>query len=256
MPDLSFAVRAGTPALTGTLTIEIQAVSQLMQNKNPVILPPLREPVLGQPQTNTGSTDRADTRYISRAWGINWATPVTNRLNALGGATNLQLLGFECPSIDTTDMGWYATGSVDFNTDPVTITAPITGTSIYGRTFEVGDYVIWDDSSSADGRYQYEIDRITAVNGQVFTLSRSQQASSVGFSYFGAVRASHTNINFYRMLDPTFYFFWDGTTQVYQILWGKMTVSAVSAQTFGVLGQQLVNLFPLPPDPAAMGINT
>jgi hypothetical protein len=254
MADLSFDVRVTVPNI---LTIEIEAIPKFVQSKNPVILPPLRSPVLGQPATATApATLGGQEQLMSRAWGIDWATPMTNRLNALGGATNLQLLGFQAPSLDTDDMAWFATGTMDALTDPITITAPITGASIYGRTFSVGDYVIWDDPRNVNGRYQYEIDQITAVNGQVFTLSRSQQGGRPGISYFGAVRTDHAAINFYRLLNPTFYVLWDGTKQVFSFIWPKMIVSAVDAKTQGVITESLVNLFPIPPTAAAMGLAT
>jgi hypothetical protein len=256
MPELSFSVRAGVPALPGTLTIEIQSIPQVIQNKNPVILPPLREPVTGQPQTATGDAQASTgSNLMSRQWGINWATPVTRRLNALGGATNWQLLSFEAPSLDTTDMAWYATGTMDALTDPITITAPVTGTSIYDRTFSVGDYVIWDDSASVNGLYQYEINQITAVNGQVFTLSRSQQGARQGKSYFGAARVAHAGVRFYRMLDPTFNVLWDGSPQVFKFWWEQMIVSAVRATTVDVAAA-LVSLIPVPPAAAALGLTT
>jgi len=254
MPDLSFAVRAGTPALPGTLTIEIQAVQQLIKNAPPVIYPQLKEPVIGQPSTATGDAQASTgANLMSRAWGPGWAVPVTNRLNALGGATNLQLLRFEAPSLDITDMLWFATGTIDALTDPVTITAPVTGTSIYNRVFAVGDYIIWDDPALVNGRYQYEIDQIVAVNGQVFTLSRSQTGQKVG-SYFGMVRAAHTG-NFYRMLDPSFDVLWDGSPQVFKFWWEQMIVSAVRATTVNA-DPALVNLIPVPPTAAALGLST
>ncbi len=254
MPNLDFAVYAGTPALPGTLTIEIQAVPQVIQSKPPVIYPQLKEPVTGQPATATAPATLGDQgQLMSRAWGPGWAVPVTNRLNALGGATNLQLLRFEAPSLDTTDMLWFATGSIDALTDPATITAPVTGTSIYNRAFAVGDYVIWDDPALVNGRYQYEIDQIVAVNGQVFTLSRSQQGQKVG-AYFGTVRAAHTG-NFYRMLDPSFNVLWDGTQQVFKFWWEQMIVSAVRATTINA-DSALVSLIPVPPAAAALGLTT
>lgn len=254
MPSLSFAVYAGVPALPGTLTIEIQAVPPLMQSRPPVIYPQLKEPVTGQPQTAIGDAKASTgSNLMSRAWGPGWAVPVTNRLNALGGATNLQLLQFEAPSLDTTDMAWFATGTIDATSDPVTITAPVTGTSIYNRAFAVGDYVIWDDSALVNGRYQYEIDQIVAVNGQVFTLSRSQLGQKVG-AYFGSVRAAHTG-NFYRLLDPSFNVLWDGSQQVFKFWWEQMIVSAVQATTVGA-DAALVSLIPLPPAAAALGITT
>lgn len=242
MSGLTFAVFVGIP---GSLTIEIQSVQSLARTKPAVLYPPLREPL----------TD-AQKELMGRQWAQHWVTPMTNRLNVLGGSENIQLLSFECPSVDTTDNAWFATGSVNATSDPVTITAPITGSSIYQRSFQVGDYVVWDDPATANGRYQYEIDRIVAVNGESFTLSRSQQGSPPGEAYFGSVRASHTAINFFRMLDPTFRVLWDGPQQVYKFLWDGMVVSAVSGVTAGspraLTG--LVNLFPVPPDPAALGL--
>lgn len=252
MSNLDFAVFVGIP---GSLTIEIQALPSLAQNKPSVLYPPLREPLQDVPR---GTQTDPSSQLIGRQWGQHWVTPMTTRLNALGGSSNLQLLNFEAPSIDTTDNAWFATGSVDATTDPITLTAPITGTSIYKRSFQVGDYVVWDDSSTANGRYQYEIDRIVAVSGQLFTLSRSQQGRPVGEAYFGSVRAAHSSINFFRMLDPTFRVLWDGSQQVFKFLWDAMIVSAVSGVTVGspaaVTG--LVNLFPVPPTAAALGLPT
>ena len=243
MPNLSFTVYKTLPSI---LNIEIQAISQPMQTTNKVLIAPLRQSIFDSDQTS----------FMGKAWGQFWAVPMSNRLNALGGNTNLQLLGFECPSVDTTDMGWFATGTIDATTDPITVTAPITSTSMYGRKFAVGDYIIWNDPRAVNGRYQYEIDQITAVNGQVFTLSRSQPGAPAGMAYFGSVRAAHTSIPFFRMLDPTFYVLWDGSTQLYKFLWDKMLVSAASATTVGADGLQIVNLFPIPPTAAAMGLTT
>jgi hypothetical protein len=177
----------------------------------------------------------------------------------MGGSSSIQLLTFEAPSIDTTDNAWFATGDMDATTDPITITAPVTGTSVYKRSFQVGDYVVWDDSASVSGRYQYEIDRIVKVNGQIFTLSRSQQGAPPGQAYFGSVRAAHTATNFYRLLDPFFRVPWDGSQQVFKFLWDGMIVSAVSAMTQGPAQTPLtglVNLFPIPPVAAALGLAT
>ncbi len=239
MSNLILSAHVGIP---GSLTVDIQSIANIANARPPVIYPRLREPVL------VGKPD-----LISQSWGVNFMTPVVNRLNALGGALIAQLLGLECPSVDTTDMAWGATGSVNATDNPVTVTTTLFGTSMFGRTFQPGDYVIWDDSSSANGLYQYEIDQILAVNGNVLTLSRSQQGQPTGQAYFGTVRAGHSGMNIFRMLNPTFYQLWDGSEQTFKFLWDGMIVSAIFA-TYPDGSRGLLNLIPIPPATAAMGL--
>jgi hypothetical protein len=229
-----FAVRIGIP---GSLTIEVQAVPAISSNAIPNLYPPLNQSVLVQ---DTGNSATASTSklalaksLISKAWGQGWANTVSQRLAALGGNSDYQLLTFECPSLDTTDMAWGATGSIDGVTDPVQVTAPLFGASIYGRQFAVGDYVLWNDPALVNGVYQYEIDQITAVKGSNFTLAR-QSAGSIGGAKFGSVKAPHSNIQFLQLIDKTFDVLWAGEWQVYKFLWDNMIVSAVSATTIGL----------------------
>ncbi len=244
-PTLIFSVYLG---IAGSLTIEIRSVQSIETNKPPVLYPPLRQPVVRGGQLSETIDDQ---------WGRHWATPMTNRLNQLGGSSNLQLLNFEAPSLDRTDMGWYATGTVGID-DPVTLNAPLTGSSVAGRSFQAGDYIVWDDPTSTAGLYSYEIDRIKSVNGSSFQLSRSQQGQPMGQAYFGSVRRPHTNVKFYRLLDPTFRVLWDGSDQVFKFLWDQMIVSAVMATTSGTPNALtgLMNLFPLPPTAASLGLST
>ena len=160
-------------------------------------------------------------------------TPVSQRLIALGGNTNKQLLTFECPSLDTTDMAWGAQGSIDGTTDPVQIIAPLFGTSVYGRAFAPGDYVLWNDPAIVNGVYQYEIDQIVSVKGSVFTLAR-KDPQNPGGAQFGSVLAAHTNIQFFKLIDKTFDVLWAGEWQVFKFLWDDMIVAAVSANTVGL----------------------
>src|SRR6185312_15244907 len=95
-PALNFTARVGIP---GCLTIEIQAVPQVKQQSITNLVAQLSQPI----------TDK----LISRAWGEGWASPLTQKIVALGGNTAYQLLIFECPSLDTTDMAWGATGTID-----------------------------------------------------------------------------------------------------------------------------------------------
>jgi hypothetical protein len=223
-PALSFAVRVGIP---GCLTIEIQAVPQLKPVSPINLVPQLNQPVLATPSLGD------PTQLISRAWGAGWATPLTQKLVALGGNTAYQLLIFECPSLDATDMAWGATGTIDATTDPVTLVAPSFGTSLYQRAFAVGDYILWNDTAIVNGRYSYEIDQITALSGNNFTLARRGPDSAAG-AQFGSPKTAHTNVQFFRLIDKTFPVLWQGEWQVFKFLWDNMIIAAVSATAVGV----------------------
>lgn len=221
--SLSFTARVGIP---GCLTIEIQAVPQLKPVSPINLVPQLNQPVLST------STIGDPTQLISRAWGTGWATPLTQKLIALGGNTAYQLLIFECPSLDTTDMAWGATGTIDATTDPVSLTAPIFGTSLYQRAFAVGDYILWNDPTIINGRYSYEIDQITALSGNNFTLARKGQQP--GGAQFGSPKTAHTACQFFQLIDKTFPVLSMGEWQVFKFLWDNMIVAAVSATAVGV----------------------
>jgi len=234
-PALSFAVRVGIP---GCLTIEIQAVPQVRQQQIMNLVAQLAQPI----------TDK----LISRAWGEGWATPLTQKMVALGGNTAYQLLIFECPSLDTTDMAWGAQGTIDATTDPVTLTAPIFGTSNYGRAFAAGDYIIWNDPAIVNGRYSYEIDQIQSVSGNNFTLKR-RGPNSPGGAQFGSPKLPHADVQFFKLVDKTFPVLWAGEWQVFKFLWDNMIVAAVSATSVDV-SPQVVNLSPIPPAFAVPGL--
>lgn len=254
--ELDFAVRIGIP---GALTIEVQAVPTLI-GRPTNIFAPLNQPVLspGDMGTATGYATARDIapKLISKGWGQGWAVPMSQRGVALGFNTGFQLISFEAPSWDQTDNLWGATGTIDAATDPVTFQATLFGESVYGRAFAVGDYVLWDDPASANGRYQYEIDQITAVNGNAFTLARSGPFGGGGTAQFGSVKAAHAGVNFYQLIDKVFFSLWEGEWQVYKFLWDQMIVCAVSITTVGITRPSLRNLFSIPPAPAAPGVTT
>lgn len=216
---LSFQARTVNPY---SLTIELDAFTLPIPSSATNLFPPLRQPPLME-----------DTKLFGKAWAQGWITPMTNRLVALGGNLQEQLVAFECPSLDTTDIAWGASGTIDGITDPVTVQATPFGTSVYGRQFAVGDYVIWNDPSIVNGKYAYEIDKIIALNQNTFTLQRSTPTSGAGFAQFGSIKTAHTNIQFLQMLDKTFFDYWDGSHQVYEFFWPNKIVSAVSISTVG-----------------------
>ena len=238
---LSFVVRVGSP---GSLTIEMGAVPLLgQQNAPPNLRPQLTVPLLA-----------GDDKILGQAWGTGWAVPVSQRLIALGGNSRLQLVGFECPSLDATDMAWGASGTIDATTDPVTLQAAPFGASVYGRKFAVGDYIVWNNPTIVNGRYQYEIDQITALNQNTFTLARRGPGAPRGTAQFATVMAVQSG-QFFQLLDPTLFALWDGSHQVFKFLWDGMIVSAVSASTAGLLKPVIVSLIPVPPAAAAMGLS-
>jgi hypothetical protein len=239
-----FIVNVGIP---GSLTIDVRRIPRGIQGEVvPNITAPLNRPVL--------SGGSAPDGLMSVAWGQNWANSVSSRLRALGGATPLQLVTFEAPSIDLTDNAWGMTADIDATSDPAIITGTPFGTSIYGREFAAGDYIIWDDPAVANGLYQYEIDLITALSQNTFTLQRRGKFSAAGRAQFNTVKAAHSGCNFYRMIDKTFFDLWGGKQQTFKFLWDNMIVSAVSLSMVGLDEPSLVSLIPVPPDPASMGL--
>lgn len=255
MSDLSFSVRVGIP---GSLTIEIQPTGRILGQKPETIYPPLRESVtaLGPSAAGIGTTTPGQQASVvmGKAWGQGWAQPVSRRLNALGGYTNFQTLFFQAPSLDQTDNAWGGTATIDATTDPVTVTATLFGTSNYGRSFQVGDYIIWDDATVVNGKYSYEIDLITAVSGATLTLQR--QGVTPGLAQFNSQKTAHAGMNFYQLVNPSFTSYWDGSWQVFKYLWDNMIVAAVSGTTWGATGPSIVNLSPVPPAIAYPGLPT
>ena len=237
MSDLTVSVRVGIP---GSLTIELDQSARFRAVTPASIYPPMSE----EPITS----GEAERRLLGRAWGQGWAVPVSRRLNALGGNTIQQIVAFEAPSWDQTDNLWGGTGTIDLGTDNPTFTATLFGTSIYDRTFQNGDYILWDDPTVNGLTYSYEISRILSVSGTTFTLEQR--------GAFGSTRAAHAAVNFYQLLDHTLFDYWDGTKQLYKFLWDDMIVAAVSATTWGATGASIVNLAAVPPDAAVGGLST
>lgn len=257
--DLVLSASIGIP---GSLTIDIAAAQRLIAGKRANLIAPLSQALLGSGPTGTATGDAAQPAagFIANAWGKGWATPLTQRAIALGGNTKYQLLELLCPSLDVTDMAWGMTGSIDATSDPASITAVPFGTgSIYGRTFQEGDYVLWDDPSVADGKYQYEIDQIVTVRGNNFTFARNGGTSgggTAGGAQFGSVKAAHAACNFYRLVGKVFTVLWAGEEQTFKFLWDNMIVAAISATTPGLDSPTVLNLFPVPPAAASPGLAT
>lgn len=238
---LSARVRVGIP---GSLTIELDAFPPIQQQSiASKIFPQLQTPVL-----------TADDKLFSLAWGQGWVTQISKRLSELGATLRLDLVVLECPSLDQADMAWGATGTIDATTDPVTLQVTPFGASVYGRAFAVGDYIIWNNPVALNGRYQYEIDQITAIQQNTFTLARRGAGAAAGFAQFGSVKAAQSG-QFLQLLDKTFLDLWDGSHQVFKFLWDGMIVAAVLISSPATTQTALVNLFPLPPAAAAMGLD-
>ncbi len=251
MSPLSFQVRVGIP---GSLTIEIDPFTGLV-GRQPAIFPPLNQPVLdaGPFGNARNQPPSAGVGLMGKAWAQGWVTPVSRRLVSLGGNTQFQLLSFVCPSLDQTDNAWGFNGDIDATSDPAQIiNLTQFGTSNFGRSLAVGDYILWDDPSIANGMYQYEIDVVTSLGP--FTVQRRGPGAAAGRAQFDSVKAAHSGVNFYQLITPAFNVLWDGSRQVFKFLWDNMIVSAVSGVTIGMRTPDTVNLFPVPPTPPTPGL--
>lgn len=221
--------------------------------------PPLRDRLMGAPAMEAPSAESAHGDRASTPWG-GFEQSVFDSLTRALGTKGVSLVGLECPSLDNTELGWYATtGAVDAVTDPIVFTPAITGASAFGRDFAAGDYVMFVDPAAATGSlYSYEIAKITAISltGE-WTVQRRQSTSAAGFAAFGTPMAAHAaGINIVRVIDQFFFLpIPFASPQLSRCVWEDMTVAAV------VLSVErepdiLVNLIPTAPSPAAAGLDT
>lgn len=97
------------------------------------------------------------------------------------GVGAITSLNFTAPAIDETDVLWYGDGTID---DAATSFTPgIAGVSVHpGRDFKVGSCFQWNDPTN------YEICKITAIDGGVWTIARGQ---------YGTGASAHTSQHFY-----------------------------------------------------------
>lgn len=118
-------------------------------------------------------------------------------------AAGVDEVDFNAFSIDETDLGLYGTASAVSSSSATTSVFPsITNSSRFGRTFSVGDYIIWNDAaavSSSTGNY--EICQIlssasSTASGSSWVVSRGQLGSPVTLHTSGVV--------FYRLIPRVF----------------------------------------------------
>lgn len=232
----------------GALTIDNLAITGLQASGAAPGLPqpPLNQAMLGSPPTSTATATSGATQnptVPSVPWGL-WFVQLVNQINSLGSGTVPILL--ECPSVDEDDIGWGGFGTIDATTDPVTFTSISFGTSRYGRTFQVGDFVLWDDPETSGQNFVWEIDRITAISGNTFTFARAGKGMMGSkFAQFGSLKFGHTNKVFYRLIDKFFTLQWNGVQTTFELGWYNKCVCAVQATMPGVSTPTLINLFPL-----------
>lgn len=240
--------------------------------------PPLTTPMQGAAPSGSATSKSLQEQANLLATPVwrNWFQQLWTRVNVtvpLGVSAII-----EAPSIDETDVDWYAmlTGPVG-TSDPLTFQPNFSPfQSRYGRKFAVGDYVLFNDFSSYIGTdgvpsYGFEIAQITAISGGVWTLTRSNANTtppsfvpSSGFSTacFGTPLIPHTPpsggfIAIYRLIDK----FWSvavpqiNTPQVVKLPWDNMCVVAVLATVPGVT-PVLLPLTAALPGPAIPGFRT
>jgi hypothetical protein len=145
--------------------------------------------------------------FAVEAQGYAMLTVVNLGLATSGNISQLREIDFFAPSIDETDVGLWAMGTIDNNIDTsITIPVQINNGSRYTDpntnqplTFNVGDYIIWNDPPN------YEINQIAEiVEGNTFALQRTNQYSATGQAMFGSLLNVHTNKKFYRLIPRKF----------------------------------------------------
>lgn len=214
--------------------------------------PPLRDRILESDLDGSNN-------YVSRQYGWFFQSVYDGLVRALG-TKGVSLVGVEAPSLDLTDLAWYATaGAVNATDDPVVILPTIFGASAYGRQFVVGEYVLFNDSTVVGALYSYEICKIIDINTTTgeWTLQRRQNYAAPGFAAFGTMLADHAaGVTINHLIDQYFFTMIPfGSEQVWRIVWESMTIPAIilSVETQPDI---LVNLIAPPPAAANPGIDT
>lgn len=255
-PKLTFTVSSGGGYLVVNMTKTGWASGGgPIGSVQDVTAPPLSTRVAGN--FPTSSTPRTATPDISSAPISGFYQSIFDGLTRAIGDTGCSLVAIEAPSLDLTDSGWYATTGAVGTTDPLTFTPTITGTSAYGRTFAVGDYVLWLDNTLVSTTYSYEINQIVAINGGAWTLQRQQPTSATGMACFSTPIVAHgAGVKIYRLIDQYFFNYLPASgPEVWRWPWENMTVAAVQAYTERE-APILVDLIAPSPAAANPGINT
>lgn len=240
--------------------------------------PPLNDPFLKtRPSATAGGAARAAMRprdptvdvakeVIGNSWG-GWTTAVWDQLRQLRAGNNVT---FQAPSVDEMDYGWYGQGVIDSTTDPVTFTMAMQGASRFGRTFQVGDYILWNDPLQATDsnlilRWRYEINKIVAYNSLtgVMTVRRHPpDATQSDNAYFGTLMIQHGSLanpgQIFRLVNKvwTTSLYKDQGPQVFKFPWDNMCVPAVVGTPSGGTPVLVRTLPPTSEEVGAPGIRT
>lgn len=107
-----------------------------------------------------------------------------------------------------------------------------------GRQFNVGDFILWNDSTQIGGIRSYEIDLITAIapidaTSATFTLQRRANGAPTGQAQFASLMRSHASCQIYRLVNKVFPITPATSPQIYKFLWPDMTVLAAKGTIVG-----------------------
>lgn len=259
MPTLQLAVqRIGNYSYLALENLAITGLAPATTSKPPagagVPPPPLNEQMLGQPPTSDPglralSSAEQSNVVVGRAWA-GYFLALRNAINGImppsaSGQSAIAVL-IEAPSIDETDVEWYAKLTTAVGVaDPLMFTPGFSiAKSRYGRMFQPGDYIMIADFNITGGQYNFEIAQLTAIsNAGVWTLTRAGASSPPGQARFATPLVAHNPaaapngfIAIYRLLDE----FWNialpspATPQLKKLPWDNMCVAAVQATAAGI----------------------
>lgn len=153
---------------------------------------------------------------------------------------------FLLPSADESDVGWYGLGIASTSAAYSVNLRSGRFNSRFGRTFKVGDYVLWNDPNG------YECDFVSAIdNVGNTTLIRQDPAAGPGTAFFGSPATSHPFVKIYRLEPKVFTGILEqnmygtsatpsGLPEQWTWAWPNRCVVSAVGQTVGLLGNSPV----------------
>lgn len=176
------------------------------------------------------------------AGGVSYATPPTVSIagangTGFGATATAAVRGGAVTAITITASGYGYMEPLSFTLTGGGGTGALVAGKV-GRQFNVGDFILWNDSTQIGGIRSYEIDLITAIapidaTSATFTLQRRANGAPAGQAQFASLMRSHGSSQIYRLVNKVFPITPATSPQIYKFLWPDMTVLAAKGTIVG-----------------------